>query len=184
MTLSQTIIWTALPNGHPPGHPGTLRLSIFVSPRLMTDAVPAPTLPLSDFPDFLDWPATKIKWKVTIGGHTPTPVTVTSPAPRSDLWKALFDGTTEVTPYQSQSLSGNTFHSYPAWWVRDFHVKTYAMLAATSPTEWPSLNTLGLGPNGIGPYHALPFNFDEEQRAIDLIGSALKAGVQGPLGGP
>jgi len=31
---SQELIWTALPNGTVPGHPKTLRLSVFVSPRL------------------------------------------------------------------------------------------------------------------------------------------------------
>lgn len=137
---SQTLIWTALPNGTVTGDAKTLRLSVFVSPRLSTASGP-PKPELHMFPDFLDWPATHFAWKVTIGGKNAGPVKVTSPAPRSDLWKALFAPATYVEPYSSQSLNGQRFHSYPAWYVRDFHVSTYARYAHSS-TEWPTLETL------------------------------------------
>ena len=50
-TKMQQIIWTALPNGV---EGDTLKLSLFVSPRLWASW----TNPdLSQFPDWLDWPA-------------------------------------------------------------------------------------------------------------------------------
>ena len=50
----QTVIWTALPNGRSPS--GALRLSVLVTPRLVTDeGGDSPSLSL--FPDFLDWPS-------------------------------------------------------------------------------------------------------------------------------
>jgi hypothetical protein len=53
---TQTITWTALPNGVTTFRGITkLSLSVFVSPRLQTYKT-SPTLSL--FPDFLDWPGT------------------------------------------------------------------------------------------------------------------------------
>ena len=126
---SQELIWTALPNGIVPGHPKRLRLSVFVSPRLSAGGS-HPELHL--FPDFLDWPSAAITWKVTIGGKNAGGLDVVSPAPRSDLWKTLFPPKTYVESYTSQSLNGQRFHSYPAWYVRDFHVSTYALYAQSS----------------------------------------------------
>ena len=51
MANSQTILWTALPNGVTGTGEG--RLAIFIAPRLLTDD---PTTTLDAFPDFVDWP--------------------------------------------------------------------------------------------------------------------------------
>ena len=48
----QNIMWTTLPNGFTPAG-DKLKLSVLVSPRLITNG-PAGTL--AEFPDFLDWP--------------------------------------------------------------------------------------------------------------------------------
>jgi hypothetical protein len=169
--ISQTLLWTALPNGTKPGHPHTLRLSVFISPRLSAPSSPRPELHL--FPDFLDWPATNVSFKVTIGGKNAGPVAVTSPAPRSDLWTALFTAKTYVKPYDSKSLNGNKFHSYPAWWVRQFHASTYAHFAKASPTDWPSFDDLFSNPPA--PYGKLPFNQDLAERAREVIESAYSS---------
>jgi len=169
--ISQTLIWTALPNGTAVGDAKTLRLSVFVTPRLS----PAPGTPnpeLHLFADFLDWPATHVAWKVTIGGKNAGPVTVTSPARRSDLWKLLFPPTTFVEPYAPNSLSGRRFHSHPAWYVRDFHASTYALYAHAS-TEYPTVETLfRQGPNkGPAPYSKVPWTQDLEQLALSELES-------------
>ena len=53
---SQTIIWTALPNGiSGTGADRKLKLSVFVSPRLKATQTEGDKLAL--FPDLLDWPA-------------------------------------------------------------------------------------------------------------------------------
>jgi hypothetical protein len=178
---SQELIWTALPNGTVPGHPKTLRLSVFVSPRLSTSAGP-PRPELHLFPDFLDWPATHISWKVTIGGKYAAGLKVVSPAPRSELWKALFHKATYVEPYTSQSLNGRQFHSYPAWYVRQFHASTYALYAQSS-TEWPTIETLFReGPDKhAAPYGKIPFNTDLEQEAINEIESLYANAIHGAL---
>ena len=55
----QDVIWTALPSGR---DSKSLFLSLYVSPRLQTDeGVPTPRL--SQFPDFLDWPKTKLTFQ-------------------------------------------------------------------------------------------------------------------------
>jgi len=168
---SQTVIWTALPNGTVPGEPKTLRLSVFVSPRL-SPASGTPNPELHMFPDFLDWPATHLSWKVTIGGKTAGPAKVTSPGRRSDLWALLFPATTFVEPWAPNSLSGRRFHSHPAWYVRDFHASTYALYAHAS-TEYPTVETLFReGPNkGPAPYGKVPWTQDLEQVALNEIES-------------
>ena len=59
----QTITWTAIPNGSdgPLAEGTTLRLSAFVSPRLWNDDAGVAKMKLSDFPDFLDWPAVTLR---------------------------------------------------------------------------------------------------------------------------
>ncbi|MDX9986670.1 MAG: hypothetical protein RBR99_04340, partial [Dehalococcoidales bacterium] len=53
---TQTITWTALPNGLIDLKEGTrLLLSVFAAPRLESDDTNAT---LADFVDFLDWPET------------------------------------------------------------------------------------------------------------------------------
>ena len=179
--ISQEIIWTALPNGKVPGHPNTLRISVFVSPRLSCPSGP-PRPELHLFPDFVDWPSTHIGWKVTIGGKVATGLKVVSPAPRSDLWKALFPPTTYVEPYTSQSLNGKRFHSYPAWYVREFHASTYTLYAHTS-TEYPTIETLFReGPNkGPGPYSKIPFTQALEKEALGEIESLYGNSLHGAL---
>src|SRR5512138_3104724 len=64
-TRKQTIIWTPLPNGFTPD--GTkLKLSVFLSPRLVSDEA-APRL--SGFPDWQSWPeaASAIGFVVKLG---------------------------------------------------------------------------------------------------------------------
>ena len=51
----RNIMWTALPNGFNAAG-DKLKLSVLVSPRLVTNG-PAGTL--AEFPDFLDWPAVR-----------------------------------------------------------------------------------------------------------------------------
>ncbi len=181
--INQRIIWTALPNGLTPDNLN-YQISVFISPRLFTDEGAA-TETLASFPDWLDWPGTAVSFSVTIGGTTPVPVTVTSPPPSPVLWKALFKSTTFVEPYVYTSISGQNFHSYPTNFLREWFVSTYSALCNESPTDYPSLADLGLGPGGNnGPYGALPTNQDLTERAITTIGDWLVEGVSPPTGGP
>src|SRR6266581_1622306 len=133
--LKQTITWTALPNGidGPPVPGATLRVSAFVAPRLWNDDG-TPTMKLSQFPDFLDWPSAvgAATFKVELDGGTIVDATVTSAAPESDLWKALFKNETDVIPFRFEDLSGAEILTFSAVAVHDAIVDTYQN-AATNP---------------------------------------------------
>lgn len=126
----ETIIWTALPNGV--AGDGRLRLSVFVSPRLVPDSEEGS---LSEFPSFHDWPSNIPSLQVffedddggsdggTDGGSdgdvapgdgfddgpegpepspAPTPHERVGPEPSSELWAALFGDDPESEDDESE----------------------------------------------------------------------------------
>jgi len=121
--IKQTINWTALPRrSNGPVAAGTeLRLSVFVAPRLWNGDPTVKVMPLSDFPDWLDWPAvmSATTFQVEFQGGPTLPATVESAAPRSDLWQALFKPATTVKPFVFEDLSGVGIKSFPAAIVHD-----------------------------------------------------------------
>lgn len=113
MTLSQTVVWTALPNGIT-GDPTarSLLLSVLVSPRLASDQ---PQAPLSG--DFADWPArlADATFTVHVPGVAPVTATRVGQAPDSALWKALFGPSTTVESYAFDALGDQqVYNSYSA----------------------------------------------------------------------
>ena len=143
----QTIIFTALPNGvATPARAGgaSLRLSVFVSPRLDTNEGGArPTL--SQFPDFLDWPAkiAAATFSVRFGSGAPIKVTpaATTPDPLdSNLWKAIFTTTTYVQPHKFPDLSLVDIHSFPVKNILTHIRGMYQAAAVESPTQIPQLS--------------------------------------------
>src|SRR5260370_4179024 len=97
----QNIMWTALPNGLDPAG-DRLKLSVLVSPRLITNSAASGTL--AEFPDFIDWPTivSKLHFKVEFQGGPAFPAQHLTepgfPALDSDLWKALFPPSSPVAP--------------------------------------------------------------------------------------
>src|SRR5690242_10773523 len=142
---SQRVMFTALPNGVINGG-STLRLTVYVSPRLVTDE--GTTLAL--FPDFVDWPGRHVTFKVRTGAQPLVTPTVTSAAPRSDVWAKLFPPTSPVRPYAYPSLANRRVRSYPASnvraWIRDF----YVWLASNHATEFPTVTDLVGRPDSPG----------------------------------
>src|SRR5262245_22487840 len=116
----QQIIWTALPNGlRQPPSLTSLKLSVFMSPRLILDG--GATLgTLGSFPDFLDWPARmqsgQISFKIVVNDNVadaiPARIVTTSPAD-SALWKALFNAQTPVRSHKFETVR-EPLTSYPA----------------------------------------------------------------------
>jgi hypothetical protein len=133
--LKQTITWTALPNGvdGAPVAGSTVRVSAFVAPRLWNDQS-ASTMKLSQFPDFLDWPAVVrgATFKVTFAGGPTLDATVTSAAPESDLWGELFKSDTDVVPFEFEDLSGAQIQTFSAGDAHEAIIDTYQN-AATNP---------------------------------------------------
>jgi len=160
----QTVMWTALPNGvttSPQDGQPRLRVSVFISPRLQTDeGLPNPKL--SQFPDFVDWPATVagVQFAVQFDNAAPVAATVVPPPdspPPSQLWQAIFTPNTYVKPYEFPGLDKTIIRSFP---VRNMvaHIKSaYQNLAVQSPIAPPRLD---LGPEaekqqGIEPLRRL-----------------------------
>src|SRR3989304_8726111 len=109
----QTVMWTALPNGVRVDDAGVryLGLSAFVSVRLETNEGPDPTL--SQFPAFLVWPATPVSFSVRFNADPPIPAVDMGPALRSDLWQALFTGSTPLNSFPFKDFSDRRIPSYP-----------------------------------------------------------------------
>jgi hypothetical protein len=140
MTINQQIQWVCLPAGFHPD--GTLRVSVFVSPRLISDE--GNTLAL--FPDFLDWPARLATAAFQVHTDDPRnprgPVTMTGPPPDSALWRAFFGPETPLHSYEPDNFESHEVMSYPARRMSAATRTGYAATAVSSPTELPKIETL------------------------------------------
>lgn len=202
--LKQTILWTALPHGSdgPLTAGAKLHLSVFVSPRLWSDDPTAGKLKLSDFPDFLDWPA-KIgaaAFTVAFDGGPSLPATVVATKPlRSDLWQALFKNDTLVLPYQFENLTGADILSFPALDIHDAVKDIYQRVAADPAygVNLPPRGALAADPGLTGiarpvqprrPYKPIPvddkpaFVGDREPEPIGDVGTPDDGGAGEPEG--
>lgn len=182
---TQTVVWTALPNGV---RDGRLHLSVFSSPRLVGDS---PQTTLAAFGDWKNWPAVKITFFVKVGGAAEVKATAVGPALRSDLWTKLFTDTTRVVGSSNQmaSLSERVVRTPPTTKVREFVRNEYGKVGAWWSTEPPAafsyfewgggdLRTQGLIPFPIGPKVRLGdvrLNPDAKQRAIGVIRNLLES---------
>ena len=133
--LKQTIVWTALPKGadDPLVAGGSVRLSVFVAPRLWNDQSIA-KMKLSQFPDFLDWPDVirNSTFDVVFEGGPTVTAAVDSPPPDSTLWGALFKTDTDVIPFEFEDLSGAQIKTFSAVDAHDAIVGTYVNTATNS----------------------------------------------------
>lgn len=144
--IKQTITWTALPRS---SDGPSLRLSVFMAPRLWNDDPTVKVMPLSQFPDWLDWPDVirQTTFEVEFDGGPTLPATVESAAPRSDLWKALFKPTTTVKPFAFEDLSGVEILSFPVATVHDTIKGIYQKVAINSGTDLPGREILANDPD-------------------------------------
>ncbi len=170
---TQSIMWTALPNGLTPD--GTrLRLSVLVSPRLTADAA---TGTLAEFPDFEDWPAQVAGLTFSVefsGGPTlsATPVVEPgNPALDSPAWKALFPATFPVRSYAFDDRSALAVRSFPTKKVLSFLTNLYQSVAVQSAQERPTVEQYGLTDYpGVFPLDQIAIYGDEQaglEREID-----------------
>ncbi len=82
----QTVILTALPNGFTAG--GRPRVSVFIAPRLWSDAPGAGNLTLDRYPDLLQWPArvSALDWTASIDGGPASPLALAGNPVKPPLW--------------------------------------------------------------------------------------------------
>lgn len=141
-TKKISIVWTALPAGFAETG-NTLRLSVHVAPRLLTDeGLPRPTL--AQFQDYFgDWPAVVRDMTFQVR-FTPGPTVQATrlSQPDSDLWEALFPPDTYVRPYEFRRMDERLLFSYPVRNVAGHLQRVYERYAQTSPDRLPPRTTL------------------------------------------
>ena len=138
----QTIIYTALPNGRPAD--GTVRLSVFISPRLWNIVPGSGPMTLERFRWFLNWPrqVALARWQVTFDAGQPIDATVEENLPlREDLWQALFRSETRVIPYQFEDYRGTRIQTIESQKLHDFISDLYGR-AALDASELPRASDL------------------------------------------
>ncbi|MBV9266764.1 MAG: hypothetical protein JO061_11400 [Acidobacteriaceae bacterium] len=138
----RNIMWTALPNGFTAAG-NKLRLSVYVSPRLVTNN--GVDGELSQFPDFLNWPKTigPIKFNVQIQGGPSFTVSRNAATPLAPkLWTSLFQPTTYVRSYQLPDKTNLNIRSYPIRKVHSFLKGAYQAVAIQAPDQPPTRGQL------------------------------------------
>jgi len=129
----QTLTFTPLPNGFAPA--GEACLSVFVAPRLWSDAPGAGNITLDKYPDLLDWPSrvSGLVWEASINGAPAVPLTVDNNQLKPALWTALFHETTQVKPFRFEDYRGTPIESFPTWAIHDTIAGVYGR-ASSDPT--------------------------------------------------
>lgn len=149
MTAKQEILWTALPNGV--SRDGKLRLSVLVSPRLVSD--PARPFLAPDFEklgDFGDWPAVvnAMTFRVKVGSGAAVPAALEGAPADSSLWKSLFKDTTPVEPFVVRDLSTRNIRSFPVAAILGYVDNLYQAIAKSSPVNLPAIGPAADGTDG------------------------------------
>lgn len=139
---TESAIFTALPNGMD-GAGDSLRVTVFVSPRLSTEGAGLLPLTGANFPAFADWPSTlgHLKFRVRFDGLDPldTEADPRSIAPGSPTWHLLF-GRCTVGDGTFTDLSTRQVFSVPVRTVRDAVLGLYTDVAEGFPSDFPPLN--------------------------------------------
>ena len=145
--LNQIVQWIFLPGGFTEDR--NLAASIFVAPRLRGDGS---ILSLSDFPDFVDWPAIVRggRMRITLqrgDGTTEAPMRIINTA-GSALWQAFFLPETRVRPFVFDDLADRPLVTYPLRRVLGYLQDKWATLAEMTIEDLPfsSLNASPIGP--------------------------------------
>jgi hypothetical protein len=135
MTRTQQVIWTPLPNGLTEDG-AQLRLSVLVSPRLVTDG--GADEPLKAFPDFLDWAdrMNEAKFAVEFAGltvHAELEI-----APEQDVFARLFEPVTPVRSHAFEDKSTTTVLTSPTLSLGNDLAQLYGDVSAAAHDDLPS----------------------------------------------
>jgi hypothetical protein len=151
---SQSLTWTALPNGYTADQKG-IRLSVLLSPRLDTQDPGTSHKKLSEFfPDWKDWPKflRQARFEVTFNGATVSiPANKTTGSNRVDdrlgladssAWRALFHKDLLVKTFKYTDLKSSPMVSYDAAEVADRIEDLYRELARTATDRRPRVTEI------------------------------------------
>ena len=146
---TQTILWTALPNGKVTG--GALKLSVLVSFRLSTDEIsadPESTKPvvmksLHEYAKLLAWTEhVRDVLRLTVEFENGPTIPLDDPTLWNAsldpaYWQAMFSSSSPVKPYAIESLGNVPILSYPVKEIEEFIKEKYAGIAAGYPGSYP-----------------------------------------------
>ena len=164
---TQTIIWTALPNGIATTEGGDViaRLSVYVSFRLEANASEGDTL--SVYPDILFWTTTlrnirSFRLEFDNPNQIATPTLLSQVNPH--WWHSLFDERTFVRPYTLPDYTDRLIVSYPVTNIVNFVKHLYQQVGLSNPNELPDLLGRGQRERKLGGYlfdnEGFPWNKD------------------------
>lgn len=146
---SQQLQWVVVPTGiRKEGSRTIASASIAIQPRL-EDTSPA-WKTLSSWPDMIDWPA--LLGKTTLGIEV-NATTIASAnvvrvsTPSTKAWKALFDGSTPVKPYEMRNLTTHRVFSFPVLGVSAALSKVLDVMAKEYPDAAPSVDAMEVPPS-------------------------------------
>jgi hypothetical protein len=126
----QTLMFTLLPNGITSNR--TLRLSIYLSPRLEGSAT------LAAFQDFLNWPALiqahGLAFDIVCGTNVTT-VSAETSALHPDIWQEIFRSDTYVAPFRMPDYDKRLVISYPVRRSMSFLKYAYQTVGTGGLTE-------------------------------------------------
>lgn len=164
------VLWTGLPQGTYERDGRKLaQVAAFASVRLRSQTGNA----LSEFPEFLDWPAVVngMEFSVDFGGGHVAKGSAKQKA-SSELWKELFRPETRLQPFEFDDFSKRAIRSYPVRWIAGFVRTQYSSLAASDADELPAVGSL-LAP---GMFGALHFKRGEEEELRGTLEQQMARG--------
>jgi hypothetical protein len=176
-TASERIAFTTLPNGV---NGATRNLSVWVAPRLTPVVGGATTL--AQFPNWLDWPEqvrSVSQWTVTVSSFDVVELSarVTSPAPRSDLWQALFTAATPVGAWTVPDWKNYQVRSFPTAEIEGFLNSFYAEVGVGAEVDagrdwstFPNFKDLVLGKFDGFPLQRINQDGVREEPETELLG--------------
>jgi hypothetical protein len=168
--LEQRLHWITLPAGA--GADGaTLRLSVFVAPRLRTDEADT----LAPFPDLVDWPsrvlAPSTRFTVELSNGDEVPAARTRADPEPALWQALFSADTPLRPFVFDDFADRPIVSFSSEAVLGLLRRVTAAVAAAAPDALPTVRGEGRNPGLVDLYG--------EVRAVrsGILGEGIESGA-------
>ncbi|GAA3894709.1 hypothetical protein GCM10022276_12300 [Sphingomonas limnosediminicola] len=135
MTRTQQVIWTPLPNGLS-SDGKKLRISVLVSPRLVTDN--GADEPLKAFPDFLNWAdrISRARFAIEFAGLTVRAELETAPEP--DVYARLFGPATVVRSHRFEDKRSTSVLTSPSLALASDLAELYGDVSAAASDELPS----------------------------------------------
>ena len=138
---TESATFTALPNGlHESGD--FYRVTIFVTPRLLTDGAGVLGMSNVDYPAFFDWPATLAGTVFGLEldniGSVETVPDPDMPPPDSATWHALFDKTS-VRDGEVRDFANTRFTSFPVADATKYMLDLYREVAEGYPSAFPPI---------------------------------------------